>query len=133
MNLFGEVQHTWLYLQSIFLRSDDIKEQLPEDTQLFATIDLQMKTILRAANTTPVIIELCNKEGLESRLLELQKQLATCEKALDEYLEQKRRQFPRFYFVSIPDLLDILSKGGQVWMITDDTFSRHLFCLVHPT
>ena len=36
-----------------------------------------------------------------------------CEKALADYMESKRRSFPRFYFVSTADLLDILSNGNN--------------------
>lgn len=41
-----------------------------------------------------------------------QKELVRCEKALNDYLDKKRRIFPRFYFMSPVDLLDMLSKGG---------------------
>ncbi|MEE6466363.1 hypothetical protein FKM82_006924 [Ascaphus truei] len=44
--------------------------------------------------------------------------LSLCEKALSEYLETKRLAFPRFYFVSSADLLDILSKGSQPKQVT---------------
>lgn len=33
--------------------------------------------------------------------------------ALADYMEGKRRAFPRFYFVSTADLLDILSNGND--------------------
>ena len=33
--------------------------------------------------------------------------------ALADYMESKRRAFPRFYFVSTADLLDILSNGNS--------------------
>lgn len=54
-----------------------------------------------------------NHPGLYEKLEELQGHLTKCEKALAEYLETKRLAYPRFYFVSSADLLDILSNGNQ--------------------
>jgi dynein heavy chain len=34
-------------------------------------------------------------------------------KALEAYLEEKRKNFPRFYFLSNPDLLSLLSNQSD--------------------
>lgn len=60
----------------------------------------------------PLVLEATNRPGLFEALEVLQGQLAVCEKTLAEYLETKRLAFPRFYFVSTADLLDILSNGN---------------------
>ena len=62
---------------------------------------------------TKNVVEATNKPNLFERLEGLQGQLSLCEKALAEYLETKRLAFPRFYFVSSADLLDILSNGNN--------------------
>lgn len=66
---------------------------------------------------TPNVVKGTNKEGLVAILDSLQKDLVICEKALAEYLETKRLAFPRFYFVSSADLLDILSNGNQAELV----------------
>lgn len=58
-------------------------------------------------------VKCCNKEGLMKHLEQQQSELEICEKALADYMESKRRAFPRFYFVSTADLLDILSNGNS--------------------
>jgi dynein heavy chain len=43
--------------------------------------------------------------------------LSLCEKSLQLYLETKLRAFPRFYFLSAADLLNILSEGTNPHMV----------------
>jgi len=59
------------------------------------------------------ILKFCTIDGMYKRLDKIQGELKVCEKALNEYLDSKRKAFPRFYFVSVNDLLDILSNGNS--------------------
>ncbi|NXJ94967.1 DYH17 protein, partial [Corythaixoides concolor] len=147
ISIWFEVQRTWSHLESIFIGSEDIRSQLPEDSKHFDAIDRDFKVrspscpgppelpasssraeafflsqeLMADAVKTPNVIEATNKAGLYGKLEALQKRLALCEKALAEYLETKRLAFPRFYFVSSADLLDILSNGNEPAEV-----SRHL-------
>lgn len=61
----------------------------------------------------PNVLQATNRPELLTKLESLQVELTLCEKALAQYLETKRLKFPRFYFVSSADLLDILSNGNN--------------------
>ncbi|XP_016158228.1 PREDICTED: dynein heavy chain 17, axonemal isoform X1 [Ficedula albicollis] len=121
INTWLEVQRKWSHLETIFIASEDTRSQLPEESKKFDTIDEDFRELMAVAVKTPNVIECTNKPGLHTRLEALQERLAVCEKALAEYLETKRLAFPRFYFVSSADLLDILSKGTEPLEV-----SRHL-------
>jgi len=47
----------------------------------------------------PAIIENCTQERLEV-LKKMNASIRQCEKSLNDYLEQKKKVFPRFYFLS---------------------------------
>lgn len=68
------------------------------------------------------VIQVTNEHGFQENLEALQQRLSVCEKALAEYLETKRLTFPRFYFVSASDLLEIVSKGTQPKQVNKQAF-----------
>lgn len=116
-----EVQRKWMYLESIFIGSEDIRNQLPEEAKRFENVDKSFKSLLSDICGNLNVIKATDKVGLYDKLDALLKQLVLCEKALNDYLETKRLAYPRFYFVSSADLLDILSNGNAPEMV-----ARHL-------
>jgi dynein heavy chain len=96
VTLWLEVQQTWSHLENIFMGSEDIRAQLPEDSKRFDGIDSDYKELMKEAEKTPNAVDACMKEGIYDRLEHLQSKLALCEKSLAEYLETKRLAFPRF-------------------------------------
>ncbi|XP_066265764.1 dynein axonemal heavy chain 1-like isoform X1 [Branchiostoma lanceolatum] len=102
-------QRSWLYLEPIF-SSEDINRQLPVEGKRFQTMDRMWRKIMKNANDNPQVISLCPDARLLENLKECNKLLEQVQKGLSEYLETKRAAFPRFYFLSDDELLEILSQ-----------------------
>ncbi|GBG27447.1 Dynein heavy chain 17, axonemal [Hondaea fermentalgiana] len=106
------VSKQWCSLESIFLGSADIRSRLPEDTKRFEAVDHEFKELeARAFSESPLVVHRCTEEGLSAALRRMLVDLAKCQKSLNEYLDTKKKVYPRFYFVSNMALLDILSNG----------------------
>ena len=111
--LVSDIQRTWSYLEPLFIHSDEVRRELPEDATRFAIIDKTVIKILEKAWLTKNVKVAFNEPGLFSTLEGIQEQLDLCKKSLADFLDGRRRQFPRYYFVSEADLLDILSNGSR--------------------
>lgn len=107
------VTKAWASLESIFVGSVDIRAQLPDDTKRFEGIDNAFKELMKNAVETPNVVEACTKDGRGDVLRDMTRNLELCQKSLNEYLDTKKKIFPRFYFVSNVALLDILSNGNN--------------------
>jgi hypothetical protein len=57
--------------------------------------------------------------GLLDTLNEMNTKLEEIQKSLDMYLETKRQIFPRFYFLSNDDLLEILGQSKNPDAVSD--------------
>ncbi|KAM9533492.1 LOW QUALITY PROTEIN: dynein axonemal heavy chain 1 [Guaruba guarouba] len=101
-------QQSWLYLEPIF-SSEDIKRQLPLESQHYQQVDEDWRDIVKSAYENLEVISLCPDPVLLPKL-KCTQLLELLQKGLSEYLETKRHAFPRFYFLSDDELLEILSQ-----------------------
>ena len=109
----ADIQRKWAYLEPLFIGSDEVRRELPEAAARFEKVDIHVRKNLAEMFEKKNAKAACNRAGLFDEMESITKELDLCEKALSDFLDGKRRQFPRFYFVSKSDLLDILSNGSQ--------------------
>ncbi|XP_071942686.1 dynein axonemal heavy chain 6-like [Antedon mediterranea] len=102
-------QRNWLYLESIF-SAPDIQRQLPGEAKMFMQVDKSWKEIMRKANRLPLAMRAATQPGLLETFQNNNSLLDQIQKCLEQYLESKRVIFPRFYFLSNDELLEILSQ-----------------------
>ena len=121
LQAWTDVQKRWANLHPIFIGSSDIADSLPEQSQMFLSADELFRKTMEAVKEHTSIIGVCcsgalertleRDESLEEIIASMGNVLAQCEKSLSDYLEEKKTQFPRFYFLADSDLVDVLSKG----------------------
>ncbi len=111
--LLIEIQRTWSYLEPLFIGSEEVRKELPDDAKRFQEIDKEVKVILQKAWKIRNVKDTCCQPNLLDKLGDLEKKQDQCKKSLSDFLDGKRRQFPRFYFMSEADLLDLLSNSSQ--------------------
>uniref|UniRef100_A0A0K0D0D9 DHC_N2 domain-containing protein n=1 Tax=Angiostrongylus cantonensis TaxID=6313 RepID=A0A0K0D0D9_ANGCA len=102
----NDIQRKWVYLEPIFGRG-----ALPAEASRFARVDSEFRLILSDIVRDARLVSLCNRQSLRKTLEQIIDQLHRCQKALNQFLEEKRSAFPRFYFLGDDDLLEILGQS----------------------
>lgn len=107
-------QRKWRYLETIF-SAQDIVRQLPEDSKLFMIVNKSWHEIMKRTADDPNALKAATSyPGLRETLQQHNATLDRIEKRLEDYLETKRQSFPRFYFLSNDELLEILAQSKNV-------------------
>lgn len=109
LEVWVQVQRSWLYLQPIF-DSPDINKQLPKEGKRFSNVDRGWRKHMQLGRENPKAIEFLPDQELLDFLQEANAVLDLVQKGLSEYLETKRAAFSRFYFLANDELLEILSE-----------------------
>ncbi|TMW62553.1 hypothetical protein Poli38472_005171 [Pythium oligandrum] len=103
------IQRKWVFLEPIFS-----KGALPSEQSRFRKVDEEFVEIMRTVEREPKLFNLADDmlfPQLLDRLHMMVDQLERCQKALADFLEEKRSRMPRFYFIGDEDLLEILGQS----------------------
>jgi dynein heavy chain len=97
--------------------SEDIRKQLPGESVLFDRVNRNWVDLMNGIDKNRNAVATTQRPGILDTLNGTNDDLERIQKSLDQYLETKRQLFPRFYFLSNDDLLEILGQQkdpGQV-------------------
>ncbi|CAM9297205.1 unnamed protein product, partial [Ectocarpus sp. 12 AP-2014] len=90
-----------MYLESIFMASEDICKQLPRESAIFMEVNAEFSCLTEEIFNNPNAIRACCSDPkMVEKITAMDSNLEVIQKSLDQYLETKRMVFPRFYFVS---------------------------------
>ncbi|KAM3134228.1 hypothetical protein pb186bvf_013648 [Paramecium bursaria] len=115
-----KVQRGWMYLEPIF-SSEDIKKKMAAEKMKFERVDAHWRQVMEQFQKEPNIWDGIDTDKLKNEFEQDNKSLDQIQKSLSEYLETKRSFFPRFYFLSDEELLEILAQTKD-----PETVQKHI-------
>ena len=104
------LQRQWIYLEPVFARN-----ALPSEKMRFKRVDESFCTFSARIAVDPLVVSLLDIQQLRdsSYLQRLIAQLDICQRALSDFLQDKRNVFPRFFFLGDDDLLELLGQASD--------------------
>ena len=118
-----DAQEAWLQLEPIF-SSSHMQESLPQEYESFNDIQGNFRKIMWNTFHTPKAALNLLMANRDNMLLSIMEGLSSLRKNIKGFLEARRANFPRFFFLSDPQLLEFLSN-----VHSREQYDKHLSAL----
>ena len=108
-------QRKWVYLEP-YQEQMKIKQSQSGGfnyREVFKRIDDDFRMIMDDARKDNRVTSILKVGSVKSILFSMLERLDRCQKSLNDFLEEKRSSFPRFYFIGDDDLLQILGQATR--------------------
>ncbi|XP_043910785.1 dynein beta chain, flagellar outer arm-like [Protopterus annectens] len=102
-----QAQEKWTCLEEVF-SGVGIRVAMPKEATVFAEVHYDFSRLMKVTEENPNILQNCTKRGLQGMLDQMNQRLERCQRALLHHLEKRRLSFPRLFFLSLEDTLNIL-------------------------
>ncbi|XP_066585667.1 cytoplasmic dynein 2 heavy chain 1 [Prorops nasuta] len=102
IKVLSTVQRKWIYLEPIYGGGP-----APKDSSRWIKADKDFRYLMGEVYRDPRVSSL--RMLPLAALTNLRESLDKCQRSLDEFLEEKRASYPRLYFLSDEDLLELVS------------------------
>ncbi|KAK2963281.1 putative Dynein axonemal heavy chain 1 [Blattamonas nauphoetae] len=115
LNSWFKCQKMWIFLMPIFSGAE-IAQRRPHETRRFNAVDATWRKLMANVVSNPHVLAVCGPQANNktlSILTECCQILDSTRAGLSKYLDAKRILFPRLYFLSNEELLDLLSLAKE--------------------
>ncbi|XP_076387639.1 dynein cytoplasmic heavy chain beethoven [Megachile rotundata] len=106
IKVLSTIQRKWVYLEPVYEGG-----AAPNDTGRWSRANKEFRYLMGEVSRDPRVSSL--RRLPLSAFANLKDLLDRCQRSLDEYLEEKRSSYPRLYFLSDEDLLELVSASGR--------------------
>lgn len=110
VNEWSQFQNNYIYLYSIFAL-EEMRMALPQETKLFNQIHALYEITSASFQQYPHVFRISIRENFLTTLVKYNADCEVVKKGLAKFLDSKRENFPRLFFLSNEELYDIFGKG----------------------
>ena len=103
-------QRNFVYLNGIFVL-EEITKSLPAESKFFAQVQTLYNQTTQSFQAAPQVYRINSRENFFQVLVKNNQDCEVIRAGLMDFLEKKRGKFPRLFFLSNEELVDIFGKG----------------------